>query len=266
LRRYAEHQITFCLDELKDVGLKNDSPLISILLNAYNAAETVITYPSKGVGWQPLIFRVTSPVAIGNIQDIRNEALKSRTIPIRTEYDPHYKRINLPGSMDCQPSQIRDTLYRWFLDNWQAVRESYQSCPAIADLSAREMDSYQPLLAMAALIGPEIVQALTGYAAAVRGDKILARKAGDDRLDLLLFLQAELEARKLPEEHPVIANRELADAYSRKNHVRLNYRRFMEMVNALHVVEDIKNYSGSKYLVFNRPEIDRQLQLIASKS
>jgi hypothetical protein len=266
LRRYAEHKITFCLDELKDVGLKNDSPLISILLNAYNSAETAITYPSKGVGWQPLIFKVTSPVAIGNILEIKNEALKSRTIPIRTEYDPHYKSINLPGSLDNEPSQIRDELYGWFLGNWQSVRKTYQTYPAIADLSAREMDSYKPLLAIAALIGPETVQALTRYAVAVRGDKILARKAGDDRLDLLLFLQAELEARGITEEHPVVANRELAEAYSRKNHLRLNYRRFMEMVNALHVVEDIKNYSGSKYFVFNRPEIDRQLQLIASKS
>jgi hypothetical protein len=32
------------------------------------------------------------------------------------------------------------------------------------------------------------------------------------------------------------------------------------------VFKGIKNYSGSKYFVFNRPEIDRQLQLIAGKS
>ncbi|HBF38122.1 MAG TPA: hypothetical protein DDW50_12460, partial [Firmicutes bacterium] len=38
-RRYAESKMTFCLDELKDAGLKNDSPLISIFLNAYNGAE-----------------------------------------------------------------------------------------------------------------------------------------------------------------------------------------------------------------------------------
>ncbi|HBF36960.1 MAG TPA: hypothetical protein DDW50_06525 [Firmicutes bacterium] len=77
--------------------------------------------------------------------------------------------------------------------------------------------------------------ALTGYAIAVREDKILARKAIDDRLDLLLFLKSELDARDIPEDHPVIANRKLADAYSRKYHLRLNYRRFMGMVNALHV-------------------------------
>ncbi len=265
-RRCAESKLTFCLDELNDVGLKNDGPLITILLNTYNGAEVAFADPVRGGGWFPVIFKVTSPVAMGNIREIKNEALKSRTIQIRTEYDPHYKSTKLPGVFASEPAQIRDGLYSWLLSDWKLIRDSYETYPQIPELSAREMDSYQPLLAMAALAGPETVQALTGYAVAVREKKILARKAVDDRLDLLQFLRDELEARGPIEALPVIANRELADAYSRKNHLRVNYKRFIEMICALHVITDIKNRHGSKYLVFDRSEIDQQLRLIEIKS
>ncbi len=215
-RRCAEGKHTFCLDELNEVGLKNDGRLITILLNAYNGAEVAFADPVRGGGWQSVIFKVTSPVAIGNIQEIKNEALKSRTIQIRTEYDPGYKNTTLPGIYDSEPAQIRDGLYGWFLSDWQLIRDSYQIYPAIPELSAREMDSLRPLLAIAALVGPETVQALTEYAIAAREEKILAKKAVDDRLDLLQFLRGELEARCSAEALPVIANRELADAYNQK--------------------------------------------------
>jgi hypothetical protein len=266
LRRYTENKPTFCLDELKDVGCKNDSPLISILLNTYNSAEVAVANPSRGGGWQPVIFKATSPVAIGNIQEIKNEALKSRTIQIRTEYDPLYKNLNLPPVFDSEPAQIRDGLYGWFLSNWQPVRDCYQSIPGVAALSAREMDSYKPLLAIASLVSPETAELLTAYAAAVRAEKLMVKRAVDDRLDLLLFLRSELEARGIEDELPVIANRELADAYGRKNRLRVNYKRFLELISALHVITDIKDRHGSKYFVFNRSEIERQLQLTLAKS
>lgn len=265
-RRYAGSRITFCLDELKEIGLKNDSPLISILLNAYNSAKVAIADPSHNGGRLPTIFKVTSPVAIGNIRDIKNEALKSRTIQIRPEYDPGYKNTILPGIFDSEPARIRDGLYTWFLSHWQLVRESYQTYPEVPNLSARETDSYKPLLAIAALVGPETVQALIDYANAAREEKILSKKAVDDRLDLLLFIRDELEARGLVEALPIISNRILADAYGRKNNLRVNYRRFLEMVDTLHVVSDIKVRHNGRYLVFNRAEIDRQLRLIEAKS
>jgi len=265
-RRYAESKLTFCLDELKDVGLKNDSPLISILLNSYNATEVAISDPTRRGGWLPVLFRVTSPVAMGNIQEIKNEALKSRTIQIRTEYNPAYRNINLPGLYQSEPAQIRDELYRWFLGNWKQVRDGYQTYPDVPELSSREMDSYKSLLAIASWISPETAQALTSYAAAVREEKILVKKATDDHLNLLLFIQRELEARGMDGEFPVIPNRDLADAYGHQNNLRVNYKRFIEMVSALHVVTDIKDYHGSKHFVFNRSEINRQLQLIETKS
>lgn len=268
-RRYAESKITFCLDELKDLGLKNDSPLISILLNAYNGAEVAISEPARKNGWLPVIFKITSPVAMGNIQEIKNEALKSRTIQIRTEYNPSYKNITLPGDRQNEPAQIRDGLYGWFLRNWKPIRERYQTYPEIPGLSAREMDSYKPLLAMASLVNPETARRLTDYALAVREEKNLVKKATDDRLDLLMFLKRELEARSLDGDcvqQRAISNRELADAWGRKNSQRINYKRFIGMVSELHVISDLKDYHGSKYFVFNRPEIDRQLQLMATKS
>ncbi len=268
-RRYAESEITFCLDELKDVGLKNDSPLISILLNAYNGSEVAISDPVKKGGWQPVIFKITSPVAMGNIQDIKNEALKSRTIQIRTEYESRYKNIRLPKASHCEPARIRDGLYCWFLGNWKSVRDRYQTYPDIPDLGAREMDSYLPLLSIASLAGPETAGRLTDYAVAVREEKRLVKKATDDHLNLLLFLKAELDARRTQapmETFPVISNRELADAYGRKNNLRVNYRRFIEMVTSLHVVSDIIDRQGSKYLVFNPAEVQRQLQMMESKS
>ncbi len=268
-RRYVESKITFCLDELKDVSLKNDSPLISILLNAYNGAEVAISEPARKNGWLPVIFKVTSPVAMGNIQEIKNEALKSRTIQIRTEYNPSYKNINLPGVCQNEPAQIRDGLYCWFLRNWKLIRECYQTYPEIPNLSAREMDSYKPLLAIASLVSPETVKLLTDYAVAVREEKILVKKATDDRLDLLMFLKRELEARGMDgdsTQERAVSNRELADAWGQKNSQRINYKRFIGMVSELHVISDLKDYHGSKYFVFNRPEIDRQLQLMETKS
>lgn len=265
-RRYAGNRITFCLDELKEIGLKNDSPLISILLNAYNSAKVAIADQVLNIGWQPTIFKVTSPVAIGNIRDIKNEALMSRTIQIRPEYDPRYKNTTLPGVFDSEPAQIRDGLYTWFLSHWRLVRKSYQTYPEVSSLSAREMDSYKPLLAIAALIGPETVRSLIDYATAAREEKLLSKKAIDDRLDLLQFIRDELEARGLVESFPLISNRILADAYGRKNNLRVNYRCFLGMVNTLHVVSDIKVRHHGKYIVFNRSEIDRQIRLIEVKS
>jgi hypothetical protein len=58
----------------------------------------------------------------------------------------------------------------------------------------------------------------------------------------------------------------LTDAYNSQNRLHLNYRRFLEMVGALQVVTAIKNYSGSKCLMFNRAEIERQLQVYAAKA
>ncbi len=265
-RRFTESKLTFCLDELKDIGLKNESPMITILLNAYNGAEVALADSVRGGGWLPVVFKVTSPVAMGNLREIKNEALKSRTIQIRTQYDPSYKTAKLPGVFASEPAQIRDGLYSWMLSDWRLIRDSYETYPQIPELSAREMDSYQPLLAIAALVGPETVQALTGYAVADREEKSLAKKAVDDNLDLLQFLRDELEARGLREALPVIANRELADAYGRTNNLRVNYKRFLGMISALHVVADIRNRHGGKYIVFNRSEIDRQLQLIEAKS
>ena len=111
----------------------------------------------------------------------------------------------------------------------------------------------------------QTARTLTTYAAA-RQEKPLAKKAMDDRLDLLLFLQGELESRGMDSALPVISNRELADAYGWKNHLRVNYKRFLEMVSTLHVIADIKDRHGSKFFVFNRSEIDRQLQLTMAKS
>ncbi len=101
------------------------------------------------------------------------------------------------------------------------------------------MDSYLPLLSIASLAGPETAGRLTDYAVAVREEKRLVKKATDDHLNLLLFLKAELDTRGTqapPETLPVISNRELADAYGRKNNLRVNYRRFIEMVGDLHVL------------------------------
>jgi hypothetical protein len=111
-----------------------------------------------------------------------------------------------------------------------------------------------------------VAEAITEYAVAVKEQKTMIKKAMDDRFDLLLFLKTELEARGLVDGLPVISNKELADAYGRKNSLRQNYKRFLEMVNSLQVVSEIKNRSGSKYYVFNRAEIDKQLQLCEAKS
>ena len=89
------------------MGLRNDSPLISLLLNAYNSSEAVLSGPGHGSE----LFKVTSAVAIGNVQDIKNQALESRTLIIRTEYDPRFKDTNLPGAGEPEPSRIRDGLY-----------------------------------------------------------------------------------------------------------------------------------------------------------
>jgi hypothetical protein len=62
-------------------------------------------------------------------------------------------------------------------------------------------------------------------------------------------------------ELPIISNKKLADAFCRRNKLRLGYRRSLEMVNALQVVTEIKNRSGSKYFVLSRAEIDKQLRL-----
>ena len=48
--------------------------------------------------------------------------------------------------------------------------------------------------------------------------------------------------------------------------MRLNYRRFMQMVNALEVVTEIKNRSVSKYFVLSRTELEKQLRLHEAKS
>ncbi len=268
-RRFSvDHKPTFCLDEMTEVGLKNDSPLISLLLNAYNASETVLATPGRGGGGHrgAELFKVASAIAIGNVLDIKNQALESRTITIRTEYDPRFKNMNLPGADDPEPSQIRDELYRWFLGHWQGVRECYRNFPVISALSAREMDSYKPLLAIAILAAPETVAALTQWALAVKGKKALIKKATDDRFDLLLFIKSELDGRGLTEELPIISNKELADAFCKKNRLRLNYRHFLQLVSGLGVVTEIKNRSGSKYFVLSRPEIEKQLRLCESKS
>ncbi len=266
-RRYGDEiRPTFCLDELKDVGLKNDSAMISILLNSYNSSEVVVSNPNRRKGWVPTLFKVASPIAIGNVKEMKNEALKSRAIQIKPEYNPDYKNITLPGVYDPEPSQIRDVIYCWFLRHWQSVKENYRAYPGIPDLSAREMDSYKPFLAIAGLIGPEAAEAVIRYAVTVKENKSVARKATDDRLDLLIFLKSELETRVTDEARPTISNKELADAYGRKNNQRQNYRRFMELVTGLNVVTDIKNYSGSKYLVLNSAEIERQIRLAEVKS
>ena len=266
-RRYSvEIKPTFCLDELQDIGLRNDSAMISLLLNAYNSSEAMLAGTGRHNSWRPELFKVSSAVAIGNAQEIKNQALQSRTIHIRTEYDPRFKNIDLPGVDQPEPSRIRDGLYGWFLSNWQSVRECYRTYPQVTALSAREMNSYKPLLSIAVSAGPEVVEAITEYAIAVKEQKTMIKKAMDDRFDLLLFLKTELEARGLVDGLPVISNKELADAYGRKNSLRQNYKRFLEMVNSLQVVSEIKNRSGSKYYVFNRAEIDKQLQLCEAKS
>ncbi len=266
-RRYsAETRPTFCLDELQEVGLKNNSTMIAILLNAYNSAEMMLTGPVGRAGWAPVLLKVTSAVAFSNIQPIKNQALQSRTISIRTEYDPRFKGNRLPDVFAPEPSQVRNELYRWLLGHWQVVREQYLAYPALDSLSAREMDTYQPLLAMADLAGPDVARAVAGYAGAVKEQKRMVQKATDDHLDLLLFIQGELAARGLGEEFPEISNRELADAYYRQTKMRLNYRRFLEMVSALQVTAEIRNRSGSKYFTFNRAEIARQLRIGEAKS
>ena len=187
-RRFSvDHKPTFCLDEMTEVGLKTDSPLITLLLNAYNSSDTLRAAPGRGYrnndnrGTE--LFKVRSAIAIGNVQDIKSQALESRTITIRTEYDPRFKNINLPGTDDPEPSQIRDGLYRWFLGHWQGVKECYRNCPTITALSAREMDSYKPLVAIAILAASQTVAALTQWALAVKEKKALIKKATDERAD-----------------------------------------------------------------------------------
>ena len=128
------------------------------------------------------------------------------------------------------------------------------------------MDSYRPLLAIAALAAPEAAETVEEYAVAVKEKKNMIQKATDDRFDLLLFLMSELDAKGLTEELPIISNKELADAFCRKNKLRLNYRRFLAMVGALQVVTEIKNRSGSKYFVLSRAAIEKQLRLCEAKS
>jgi hypothetical protein len=266
-RRYgADIKPTFCLDELAEVGQKNDSPLIALLLNAYNSSEALFAIPGHSGGPRAELFKVASAVAIGNVQDIKNQALESRALLIRTEYDPRFKNTELPAAAEAEPSDIRDGLYRWFLGNWQAVRQRYRTYPLIPALSAREINSYKPLMAIAVLTAPEVAEAVTEYAIAAKKRKNMIKKATDDRFDLLLFLQSELNEKGHGEELPIISNKELADAFCRKNKLRLNYRRFLEMVSALGVTAEIKNRSGSKYLVLSRTEIEKQLRLCESKS
>ncbi len=266
-RRYGtEIKPTFCLDEVTEVGEKYNSALIGLLLNAYNSSEAILTGFSRYDGWQPELFKVESAVALGNAQEIKNKALQSRTIPIRTEYDPRFRNIDLPRTGHPEPVKIRDGLYGWSLSQWRSVRERYQNYPVVPALSAREIDSYKPLLALAALAGPEVEAALTGYAGAARQRNLMLKSTADDRHDLLAFLRHVLEVWRPGEEFPVIANKELADAYNSQNKLRLNYRRFLEMVAALRVVEEVRNYSGCRHLVLSLPEIERQLKLIESKS
>lgn len=266
-RRYGtEIKPTFCLDEVTELGEKSNSALIGLLLNAYNSSEAILTGYNRHDGWRPELFKVESAVALGNAREIKNKALQSRTIPIRTEYDPRFRNTNLPRVDHPEPGRIRDGLYGWALSQWRSVRECYQNYPVVPALSAREIDSYKPLLALAALAGPEAETALTGYAGAARKRNLMLNSIDDDRHDLLAFLRHALTIRRPGEEFPLIANKELADAYNSQNKLRLNYRRFLELVTALRVVQEVRNYSGSKQLVLNLAEIERQLKLIESKS
>ena len=87
------------------------------------------SHPNQQAGNVLLGWRISrSPAQWPSVtQDIKNKALESRTIIIRTEYDPRFKNINLPGADNPEPSQIRDRLYHWFLGNWQSVNDCYQT-------------------------------------------------------------------------------------------------------------------------------------------
>jgi hypothetical protein len=267
-RRYGDSvKPTFCLDELEEIGEKDGSQIVSLLLNAFNSSESIVSNPSSNNGWEPTVFKVSSPIAIGNINGIRNEALRSRTIKILLQYDPRFKNTNLPGAFDPEVSLIRDQLYCWALNEWKHVNKQYSTLPDIIELSSREFDSHKPLLATASLIDESIVEYVKQFAISNKEKKMLIKKGSDEKLDLLNFLQAEFEERNFSnDDFPLISNRDLTESYNEKSSQRLNCKQFANMVTPLNILKDIKNYHGSKVYVFDRAEIEKQIKLIQIKS
>lgn len=159
-RSYDTWKPTILIDEA-DTFLKTNVEMRGII-NAGHEKESALVYKSESTksGYQPRKYSVWGAKAIAGINiDKSHSTIISRSIIIKLKKAlPHEKVDKLRNAPNFIFDKLKSKLKRWSDDNgpkFALLR------PSIAGLNNRDADNWEPLLAIAQLLGDEYFHRMT---------------------------------------------------------------------------------------------------------
>ena len=148
------------------------------------------------------------------------------------------------------------------LEFWKDVKKEYETAQWVEELSSREWEAYKPLVSIANLADALSSRMIVKHAIDCKQKKLIAKRASDDRLELLYFLKAQICGKQ----EECFSNKELALNYNDKIGGRTSYKDFADKISQLDILKDAKNHHGVKVYYFDIDRIEQQITLIESKS
>ncbi len=161
------------IDEREELNEKScNTELRTMLLGGYKKCGTVTRMEKDSQGnFKPKSFTAYSPKMLANIAGI-DSVLESRCVTLYMRKGSKKDVIN-KEVLEDNPllGQTRDLAFIFMMNNWKAVRSEYFSYTAEDGISARELELWKPIFALAKHIGSNVLEEMQSLAKEVSEER-----------------------------------------------------------------------------------------------
>lgn len=152
---------TILIDDFDKIPEEQKQKLMQHIRGNYKPFKSIRS--DGGKNFKPQGYNAYSHLVFNNVGGLGHDIITAdRLVIIRLLRHPKVKKITLTGNEDFF-NPVRDELYTLLLQDWEIIKKTYNEIE-VDELSARQLEIFQPLLTIAKCIGKKTYNEILSFA------------------------------------------------------------------------------------------------------